>query len=220
MDLFTVFQRFPTHEACVAHLEQVRWGDEPVCPHCGGNRVARKHEGMRVGRWNCHGCVSSFNVLSGTIFQGTKIPLQKWFVAISLLLNAKKSMSSHQLARDLSMNQKSAWYMNMRIRDAMVDKDSFLFGIVEADETYVGGKPRKSDRNSDDPPKRGRGTKKLPVVGAVARQGKVVAQPVQKVTGKTLKAFLAACVKADDSLLITDEYALSTNGGVDTPHDD
>ena len=91
-------------------------------------------------------CKSSFNVLSGTIFQKTKIDLQKWFLAISLNLNAKKSLSSHQLARDLDLNHKTAWYMGMRIRRAMVDEGTLLSGIVEADEAYVGGKPRKSEQ--------------------------------------------------------------------------
>ena len=89
------------------------------------------------------------------------------------------------MGRDLNLNQRSAWFLHMRIREAMVDKDAFLFGIVEADETYIGGKPRKNDKDSDDPPKRGRGTKKLPVIGALARGGKVVAQPSPKVTART-----------------------------------
>jgi transposase-like protein len=207
MNLITVFQQYPTQEACISHLETTRWGDNPVCPHCGSDKVARKQENQRVGRWNCHGCKSSFNVLSKTIFQGTKVPLQKWFLAIAILINAKKSVSSHQLARDLDLNQKTAWFLNMRIREGMVDDAVFLNGIVEADETYIGGKPRKSDRNDDDPPKRGRGTKKQPVIGALARGGKVVAQPAARVTAKTLKAFLSRFVKPEDSVLVTDEFS-------------
>ena len=96
MDLIKVFQRFPDHEACLEHLERVRWGDTPACPYCGGVNVARKADGHRVGRWNCHACKSSFNVLAKTIFQKTKIDLQKWFLALSIVLNAKKSVSSYQ----------------------------------------------------------------------------------------------------------------------------
>ena len=206
MDLVTVFEKFPNQESCIAHLENARWGDEPVCPHCGSIHVARKSDGKRIGRWNCHDCKSSFNVLSKTIFQKTKMPLQKWFLAISLVLNAKKSLSSHQLSRDLNITQQSAWYMKMRIRRAMVDNEVFLKGIVEADETYVGGKPRHSDKDDDNKPKRGRGTKKTPVIGALARDGKVVAQPAKNVTGKTLKAFLKQHMDVDDSVLITDEF--------------
>lgn len=199
--------QFPTQEACISHLETARWGNEPACPHCGSDKVARKQENLRVGRWNCHGCKSSFNVLSKTIFQGTKVPLQKWFLAIALLIDAKKSVSSHQLARHLELNQKTAWFLNMRIREGMVDDAVFLHGIVEADETYIGGKPRKSDRNDDDPPKRGRGTKKQPVIGALARGGKVVAEPAARVTAKTLQAFLSRFLKPEDSVLVTGEYS-------------
>ena len=115
--------------------------------------VARKCEGERVGRWNCHSCKASFNVLSKTILQKTRIELQKWFMAIGLMVNAKKSLSSCQLARDLAINQKSAWYMMERIRAAMAaGEKQLLQGIVEADETYIGGKPRKRNNHSSTPP--------------------------------------------------------------------
>ncbi len=206
MDLVTIFERFPTLQHCISHLEQARWADEPTCPFCGSDKVARKRENERVGRWNCHKCHNSYNVLTGTIFKATRMPLQKWFLAIAILLKAKKSVSSLQLSRDLNVTQPTAWRMGMQIRKAMVDDAVFLNGIVEADETYIGGKPRKSDHDDDDPPKRGRGTKKQPVIGALARGGKVVAQPSDKVTGKRLKAFLRQFVKADDSVLVTDEF--------------
>ena len=209
MNLFTVFQRFPDHESCIEHLEEVRWHDTPACPYCGTINVARKADGDRVGRWNCHECKSSFNVLAGTIFQKTKIPLQKWFLGIALLLNAKKSISSHQLARDLELNQKTAWYMAMRIRGAMSDEDEvsdLLFGIVEADECYIGGKPRKPNKREDNKPAtRGRGTDRLPVIGAVERGGKVVAQPSERLDATTLTEFLVANVDPA-SLLVTDQF--------------
>ena len=141
MSLIEIFTRFPDHESCIAHLESLRWGTDPGCPHCGSMGVARKADGTRIGRWNCHDCKSSFNVLHGTIFQKTKIPLQKWFLAIGIIFNAKKGVSSYQLARDLSINQKSAWYLGMRIRVALkTDTTGLLSGIVEADECYVGGR--------------------------------------------------------------------------------
>ena len=206
MDLIKVFQRFPDHESCLEHLERVRWGDTPACPHCGSLSVARKADMHRQGRWNCHDCKSSFNVLSGTIYEKTKLPLQKWFLAVSLFLNAKKSVSSYQLSRDLDLNQKSAWYMAMRIRRAMVDRDTMLSGIVEADEAYVGGKPRKSNKRKDDRNNpRGRGTSKLPIIGAVERGGKVVAKPSPQVTSQDLTDFLQRNIDKD-SLLITDQY--------------
>lgn len=218
MDLVTIFEKYPTQEACIAHLETARWGDTPVCPHCGSEDVARKKENKRVGRWNCHKCKSSFNVLSKTIFQQTKIPLQKWFLGISIYLGAKKSVSSYQLARNLNISQSAAWELGMKIRQGMIDDKVFLNGIVEADETYIGGKPRKDDKDSDDPPKPGRGTKKTAVIGALARGGKVVAQPSQKVTGKTLKAFLSKFVDGGDSVLVTDEFSGYNRMGEWVPH--
>ncbi len=172
MNIITVFQRFPDHESCIEHLERVKWGETPVCPSCGADKVARKADGHRVGRWNCHKCHTSFNVLAGTIFQKTKVPLQKWFLAVSIVLNAKKGVSSHQLARDLDLTQPTAWYMGMRIRRAMATQGDLLSGIVEADEAYIGGKPRKPNyRDDDQPGPRGRGTDKMPVIGVVERGG-------------------------------------------------
>ena len=142
MNLFTVTEKFPTQEACIAHLEHIRFKDEPYCPLCGViGEVARKSEGDRVGRWNCHACKSSFNVLSGTMFQGTHLPLQKWFAAIALIVNAKKSLSSPQLGRDLNLTQPSALYMQQRIRAEMATKQGrvILKGIIEADETLRRG---------------------------------------------------------------------------------
>lgn len=210
MNVFTIAQKFQTQEACIEHLENVRFGIEPYCPLCGTvGECKPKRERAKVGRWNCHACKSSFNVLSGTIFQGTHIPLQKWFVAISLIMNAKKSMSSHQLSRNLSLSQKSAWYMQQRIRSEMANKQGLLLleGIIEADETYVGGKPRKPNKRKDDKPhKRGRGTDKTPVIGAVERKGRVVAQVATDLTGRGIMAFIKKNVDPERSELITDEY--------------
>ena len=212
MNLLTIFQQFPDQEACIDHLENIRFGNEPFCPLCGGMSVARKAENRRIGRWNCRDCKSSFNVLSGTIFQKTRLPLQKWFLAIGLMVNAKKSLSSHQLARDLDMTQQSALYMQERIRASMAsDEADLLYGIVEADETYIGGKPRKRNKRDDDDNTqnpRGRGTRKTPVIGAVERGGRVVARATDKagLTGRGILAFLMDHVDANGTLLITDEY--------------
>ena len=211
MNLITIFQRFPDQQACIEHLEDVRWGDEPWCPHCGSLKVARKADGNRIGRWNCHDCKGSFNVLSKTVMQKTRVPLQKWFLAIGLVVNAKKSLSSHQLARDLDLTQPTALFMQERIRASMAaEQRELLHGIVEADETYIGGKPRKANKRDDDKPnKRGRGSKKMPVIGAVERGGKVVAQPADgpgDLTGRGILKFIQKHVDPAGSLLITDEY--------------
>ena len=209
MNLITIFRRFPDQQACIEHLEAIRWSDDPHCPKCGSTHVARKCDGERVGRWNCHDCHASFNVLAGTIFEKTRIPLQKWFLAIGLMVNAKKSLSSYQLARDVELTQPTALYMQQRIRAAMAeDQADLLHGIVEADETYVGGKPRKGNKRHGDGPgaPRGRGTRKMPVIGAVERGGEVSARVADDLTGKGIIRFLKETVDPRGSLLITDEY--------------
>ena len=212
MNLFETIRRFPDQQACIDHLESIRYKDGPYCPHCGSadeSKVRRSNLKSRVGRWNCHDCKSSFNVLSGTIMQGTHIPLPKWFAAIALVVNAKKSLSSPQLARDLELNQKTAWFMQQRIRAGMAsDQAPMLAGIIEADETYVGGKPRKRNKHGDDDKgaPRGRGTDKTPIIGAVERDGNVIAQVAEDLSGKGILNFIRNAVRTEDSMLITDEY--------------
>lgn len=210
MNLIAVMERFPDQKSCITHLENIRWGDSPSCPHCESKDVIRKKESGegRIGRWLCHACDASFKVTANTVFHGTKIPLQKWFLAISLIGNAKKSLSSHQLARDLELNQKTAWYLMTRVRSETAKKGGALLqGIIEADETYIGGKPRKHGKYKDkEPAKRGRGTKKTPVIGAVERGGKVVAKVAEGLTGRRILEFIRSAVNIKHSELITDEY--------------
>ena len=206
MNLFDLLDTFPDQLACITHLEDIRWNGEPECPYCHSKDVQRKKENNLVGRWNCHECTSSFNVLSGTIFEKTRVPLQKWFAAISLVVNAKKSLSSHQLSRDLRLNQKTAWYILQRIRKAMGKKDTLLKGIVEADETYVGGRPRHTNKKEDRKQHaRGSGTDKTAVLGAVERGGDVKTMMTKRVDGETLARFIRSTVQPAGTLLVTDE---------------
>jgi len=213
MNLYQVLERFPGQNSCIRYLEDLRWDGVPTCPHCNGYRVRRRHETAtgRIGRFNCKDCKVSFKVTHGTMFQGTKIGLRKWFSAICLILNAKKSISSHQLSRDLDLNQKTAWYILVRIRTEMMRKsDITLSGVVEADEVYIGGKPRKRNKFKEGnikPTKRGRGTSKTPVIGAVERNsGLVVAQVSESLTGQDILDFIKSAVDIEDSELITDEF--------------
>jgi len=125
-------------------------------------------------------------------------------LAISLILNAKKGISARQLARDIGVNKDTAWYMAMRIRRAMIEQRELLQGIVEMDETYIGGKPRKGTGQVN---KRGRGTKKTPVVGIVQRGGKVKAKPVKNLKGRTLASLVRENVATDTATVITDEFS-------------
>jgi len=156
MNLIQVMVCFPTKEACITYLESVKWSKTPpYCPHWGSTRVAKRTETEqgRIGRWNCHACHASFKVACGTVFHGTKIALQQWFLAISLVANAKKNLSSHQLARDLGLNPKMAWYLMTRIRAGMAKKGrALLQGILEVDETYIRGKPRQPNQRADAEP--------------------------------------------------------------------
>ena len=202
MNVISIVQQFGTQESCIELLEQVKWQGKPYCPYCKSEDVARRiknNEG--VGRWNCHNCLSAFKVTSGTIFQGTKIALPKWFAAIAILLNAKKSVSSCQLARDLDLTQPTAWYMAMRIRKAMQEDGAFLRGIVEADETYLNSGKRKGGRRQ-----LGRSRSKQAVIGAVERGGKVKASLAPRVTAKFINMFLRKNIDPR-AVLVTDYWA-------------
>ena len=207
MNIIQIFEQFPTQEDCIKHLEKARWGDTPVCPYCSSTNTVPNEN-----RHHCYDCKTGFSVTVGTIFHHTHMPLQKWFLAIMLILNAKKSLSALQLSRDLEINKNTAWRISMQIRKAMSQKGSrqLLSGIVEMDETYVGGKPRKGKQYDDpnDKPKPGRGTKKAPVVGAVERGGRVTAKAVDKdkLKGKHLRAFVKERIDTKAAELMTDEY--------------
>ena len=208
MDIIKIMEAFPTQDDCIDYLERLRWQGSPECPHCESIHVRRRREYTigRIGRWNCHDCRSTFKVTHGTLFHGTKIPLQKWFLAITLMGNAKKSLSSHQLARDLGLKQKTTWRIMMIIRTEMGKNSTLLRGIVEADETYIGGRSKKNYDKETGEPKRGRGTAKSIILGAVARGGQVIAEMVENAKGSTISEFIKKFVKTDDSELYTDQY--------------
>lgn len=213
MNIIEIFQSFQTQEQAVDYLETVRWNGEPHCPYCGSVHVGRHASADRnMPRWQCYDCTRAFSVTVGTLFHGTHIPLRNWFLVLALMLNAKKSASAYQIARDLGMRRPTVWSMMQRIRTAMAadpDQERLLHGIVEADETYVGGKPRKGNRRDDDKPnKRGRGTKKAAVIGAVERHGRVVAKVAEPgdLSAKGISKFLAKFVDRAGTILITDEY--------------
>jgi transposase-like protein len=214
MNIIELFESFQTQDQAVAYLEKVRWHDEPACPYCGSLSVGRHASGDRaMSRWQCHDCTRAFSVTVGTLFHGTHVPLRNWFLVLALMLNAKKSASAYQIARDLGMRRATVWSMMHRVRTAMAAdpmQNKLLHGIVEADETYIGGKPRKGNRREDDKPnKRGRGTKKVPVLGAIERGGRVVAMVANpgELAAKGIDKFLARFVDKAGTILVTDEYS-------------
>lgn len=210
MNIISTIKKFPNQESCIAYLEQARWNGKPVCPYCNSDNTNHL---VKENRHHCNGCRKSFSATVGTIFHDSRLPLQKWFLAIALILNAKKGISSRQMARDLDLPVKTAWSINHRIRKAMKQDSGLLSGIVEMDETYIGGKPRKEakKKDKDDNDKgnpRGRATKKECVVGMIERGGRVRAKNVEKGTlkAKDLKELVRAGVDLGNTTLITDEY--------------
>ena len=207
MNIITVFQRFTTQQDCIKHLEKARWGGQIACPYCKSDNTA-----PLAHRHRCYTCKTSFSVTVGTIFHHTHLPLQKWFLAVTLMLNAKKGLSALQLSRDLQVNKNTAWRIAMQIRKAMAQSEQrgLLTGIVEMDETYIGGKPRKGTTGDgpDGQHLRGRGTSKTPVVGAVERGGKVTAKATDKtkLRGRHLRAFVRDRIDTSTADLVTDEY--------------
>ncbi len=187
-------------------IERIRWANGVVCPHCGivwkatlmnpknGNRTTKKGTVSYRRIWKCRECRKEFSVLVGTIFEDSKIPLSKWILAMHEMNAAKNGVSSCELARKLGITQKSAWHLGHRIRFGMAHSplEAKLKGIVEADETYIGGKGKG---------KRGRGAaNKTPVVSVIERGGKVHSQSVAAVTSKNIGAILRSRIESTATL--------------------
>lgn len=186
-------------------VEKLRWPNGVVCPHCKGreayklqpNGNSKTH--VRNGAYKCKSCRKQFTVTVGTIFEDSHIPLHQWLSAIQFLCSSKKGISAHQLHRMLHITYKSAWFMAHRIRYAMGQPPLVykLDGIVEVDETYIGGKRHG---------KRGRGAaNKTPVVALVQRGGSVRSFKTEQVTAKNLKAMIRENVNRNATLM-TDDF--------------
>lgn len=206
MTIVEIMKKYGNNELCIKLLEQIRWEEGIVCPYCGSHKISTKSEKNQMDRHQCQECNKSFTVLVGTIFHKAR-KLPEWFMILGLMLNAKKSKSSYEISRDIGMRQASVWDIMNKIRKAMETKESVLLkGIIEMDETYIGGKPRKG---KDDNNKRGRGTKKSPVIGIVERDGEVRTEVMgkdDKMNYETLSTILKENVDLIESCLMTDEY--------------
>ena len=200
-------------------LEAQRWPNGPVCPHCRGtkayflqprtpDRYTRTGHATQRRVWKCAACRRQFSVLVGTIFEGSKIPLYKWLMAIHMMCMGKNGVSAHELHRALEITYKSAWFMAHRIRKAMEREPlaGMLSGTVEADETYVGGKPRYKAPNRQEAARRREATK-VPVVSLVQRGGEVRSRVMKRVTGENIAKLLKENV-SQLSTLMTDSAHL------------
>lgn len=140
---------FNTEEKCKAYFEQQRWKGKVCCPHCGHEKIYRTNVGFKCASNKCY---KKFTVTVGTVLENTNIKLQKWFMAIYLFTAHKKGISSCQLARDIGVSQKTAWFMLHRVREIFSVKDTGakMTGIIQADETYIGGKTKNMHKHKRD----------------------------------------------------------------------
>lgn len=197
------FQKhFSNDDKCRAYLENLRWGDTPCCVFCGSVNVTRLTTGKRF-QCNEKQCRKQFSVLVGTVAENTKIPLTKWFLAMYILSNHSKGISSLQLASWLGVTQKTAWFLNHRIREMLTEQDpELLEGIVEVDESFVGGKV--SNKHVSKRKKAGKFDNKTMVFGAVAREGKVRTKIVPDTTKESLINVVKETV-VEGSIMVSDE---------------
>jgi transposase-like protein len=203
VDLLTYFT---DEQVCKEYLEIIRWEGilECVYPTCRKDKHITK---LKSGRYYCPACEGRYSVKTRTIFHDSKIPLRKWYAGIYLITSHKKGISSCQLARDLGVTQKTAWYMNHRVRHSLgLEPEGKLTGIVEADETFMGGLESNKHKSKRTEGTQGRSVvKKTPVAGIVQRDGELRAQVVPDTTGSSLRKFIHENVERG-SKLHTDEW--------------
>lgn len=202
MTLVDVIQMFDTDERCRELLVRLRWPNGVECPRCKMPAVELE---TKKQLFYCKGCDYQFSVTSGTIFNDSHLPLQKWFLATLLLCESRKGHSANQMKRELGVSYKTAWYLCHRIRFAMTEVHKMLDGTIEVDETYVGGKGR------------GKGTgnyrqHKETVIGIIKRGGEVKFIHVKEATSKTIREVLIEHVSEDVDVIVTDESVLYASG--------
>lgn len=239
MNIVEISERFPTELDCVEYFESLRWNGSVKCPYCNSSNLLSRTQDFRR---KCRDCNKSASVTVNTVLHDTRLPLKKWLYAVSLITDAKKGISALQLQRNLNVSYPTAFSMYHKIRAVMSDQNKSMEtfdGIVEMDEKYIGGKPRRQGDYSFTPEKqekfdqeiktlneegfdfkpqgknrsrifqkakRGRGTKNIPIVGIVERNGNVVAEVMEHVTYENLRNMVTKYVDTEDSVLITDSF--------------
>ncbi len=200
---------FPDEEACKAYLVKRRWPTGVICPRCGAVKVFPV--GTMPYKWQCYECAPDqgyrFSHIAGTIFENTNKPLRQWFKVVHLMLTSKKGISSLQIQRQMGFGSyETALNMTHKIRTALIQPQEKLGGIVEVDETWVGGKDANRHWNKKHHGKTGgKGSGKTPIIGALQRKGNVVTRVLDRLTKKDAQTFVREMVSDKVSLLATDE---------------
>jgi len=199
-------EHFADKQTCIDYLTSLRWAGKVTCTFCGNEKVYELKGSTK--RFKCAKCRKQFSAIKGTIFENSPISLQTWFIAVYILTAHKKGISSVQLATDLGVTQKTAWFMAHRIRFALKAKsfDTQLGGTVQVDETFMGGKNKNRHADKKVEASQGRSVKdKTPVLGIVSEEGEVRTQVIANTQAKTIKPIIQQMVK-EGSILVTDEW--------------
>ena len=213
---YELFQMFPDQERARVYLEGRLWPNGVKCPVCGtGDRITERTGGY----YRCNQCKEDFTVRTGTIFERSHVPLHKWIYAMYLLVTARTGISSVQLAKEIGITQKSAWFVLQRLREACGDNLAVLRGIVEVDEMFVGGKEGAKHADKRAPRgSRGGASNKIPVIGMRKRGGRTRAMPVVGTTTRELGHAVHENVEIG-STIHCDEHSAYKSLGADFQHE-